>query len=590
MEYDRKKEADPRETVRKVQEILRSLDIPVAETWKHREAGADAPSYAFSLRLHADSFGMGTNGKGSAPEYARASAYGEFMERLQNMFLLPLDRVTQEAMDAGGFSLFPDERLLTQDAVCYGEDSFSRGIVKDYYRGTLLLECGKKERMRVLRDYGANVSLPDEKLITWPFYSVQEDRVVWIWRNYAWEQGSNGMCAGNTPAEALVQGLSEIFERYAIQEVLAGNIIPPDIPPEEYLCYDRISGLIREIENAGPYRIQVKDCSLGKGLPVCAIVLLDMEKHRYRISFGGHPSLPVAIERCLTELVQGYDPRNSRQSDQYLIPVSRDAAKLDPYINIVNMFANGMGVLPYVFWTDPPAHTYTPWKAVDGESNLHLLRRYVTLALSISEDVLIRDVSYLGFPAYQILVPGIGHPRVSRRMRRAINLYRSLSDLQSYRGKTEASELRQLMAAINMWECRSAKSPLPVPSYKLKTAVLMMLGQTEELPAYLDQYLQQIGSADERREMEALSLALSLFRSGLDKIQVRDVISLFYSKKLWELLSENWFCDDPLEVLLSGVETQDKTDRTCSELMLRLKSRFSQTQISQQSLRSLIYP
>ena len=86
--------------------------------------------------------------------------------------------------------------------------------------------------MRVLRDYGANVSLPDEKLITWPFYSVQEDRVVWIWRNYAWEQGSNGMCAGNTPAEALVQGLSEIFERYAIQEVLAGNIIPPDIPPE----------------------------------------------------------------------------------------------------------------------------------------------------------------------------------------------------------------------------------------------------------------------------------------------------------------------------------------------------------------------
>lgn len=590
MEYDRKKESDPQQTVLKVRDILRSLDIYPEETWNQRISANGSESNAFSLRLHADAFGMSTNGKGSTREYALASAYGEFMERLQNMFLLPTERISREAMKYGGFLLFPDECLLTQDAVCNAKDAFSQGIVTDYYQGSFLLECRKKERMQVLCDYGADGSDPEEMLVAWPFYSVKENRVVDIWQRYVWMQGSNGMCAGNTPAEALVQGFSEIFERYAIAQVLSGNAVPPDIPQEEYLCYDTIRGIISEIESMGNYRILVKDCSLGKELPVCAVVLMDKEKKRYRASFGCHPSRPVAIERCLTELLQGYDPGDIRQSNARLIPIDRDCAQIDPYINLLNMFSNGMGVLPYGFFTDPPTSAYVPAKDVSGENNLQMLRQYVSLALTLSDDILIRDVSYLGFPAYMILIPGVSHPRVSRHILRRKNAYSSLFFLQQYRKNKDDRALKFLLAGLNMWESRSSRTSLALPVYRVKAAVLLMLGRLEELITCLEYYLPIINKQEEHTEMSALTLAVRLKHTGRSMQQMEQMIIAFYSAKVWDKLRLCWLCDDPLDKLLSSITDKDMENAACSALLVRLKERFSHTTISQQSLRSLFNP
>ncbi|MBQ7886590.1 MAG: YcaO-like family protein [Clostridia bacterium] len=588
MNYDRKKEADPLDTVEKARRILKELGIDTEETWKKRTVADGAKSHAFSVRLHADTLGMSTNGKGSDRSYALASAYGEFMERLQNMFLLPLDRVSREALCEGGFSLFPDERLLAPNEVCQAKDAFSQGIVMDYYRGSFLLACGQKEQMQVIADYKNGRLSADEKLIAWPFYSVKEDRVMGIWQNYIWMQGSNGMCAGNTPQEALVQGFSEIFERYAIAEILCGNAVPPDIPQEEYLRYDVIRALIDEIEAMGPYRILVKDCSLGKELPVCAALLMDTAKQRYRASFGSHPSRPVAIERCLTELLQGYDPADSRESDARLIPISRDCAKIDPYVNLLNMYSNGMGVSPYGFFADPPTYACAPAWDVSGEDNLQMLRRYVSLALILSDDVLIRDVSYLGFPAYMILLPGVSHPRVTRQILRRKNAFASLSDLRQYRGNRDERTLKALLAGLNMWENRSSRPALPIPVYHLKAAVLAMLGRLEEVPAYLEQYLPAIASQEERAQMSALALAVRLKCAGAAMEQIARLISAFYPAEVFNTLKTRWLCEDPLAAVLSSVPDKEEADEACSALLMRLKARFSQTSVSQAALGALL--
>lgn len=43
--------------------------------------------------------------------------------------------------------------------------------------------------------------------------------------------GSNGMCAGNSPAEAIMQGLCEIYERHVLNKIhYNSDITLPSIP------------------------------------------------------------------------------------------------------------------------------------------------------------------------------------------------------------------------------------------------------------------------------------------------------------------------------------------------------------------------
>ena len=53
---------------------------------------------------------------------------------------------------------------------------------------------------------------------------------------------SNGMSAGNTPAEARTQALSEIFERHVKFRIIAEGLCLPDVPEEVIARYPRIAG------------------------------------------------------------------------------------------------------------------------------------------------------------------------------------------------------------------------------------------------------------------------------------------------------------------------------------------------------------
>ena len=152
------------------------------------------------------------------------------------------------------------------------------------------------------------------------------------------------MSAGNTMEEALVQGFSEILERYAQSRILSEGLTPPEIPREELMDYS-LWPLICQIEAAGRYKVSIRDCSLGaEGLPVAALVIADRENGTFGVRFGCHPSFPVSVERTLTEALQG-----KKLEIFTRINTLGDAKQVRNYDNFTNTAKTGTGYFRHHF-------------------------------------------------------------------------------------------------------------------------------------------------------------------------------------------------------------------------------------------------
>jgi hypothetical protein len=111
------------------------------------------------------------------------------------------------------------------------------------------------------------------------------------------------MCAGNTREEALLQGISEIIERYVNYKILEGSIIPPTIPEEYLKKFPPQYYMIQTFMKTSNYKLIVKDCSLNEGFPAVGIVVIDSQHQKYFWGLGAHPVFEIALERTLTELL-----------------------------------------------------------------------------------------------------------------------------------------------------------------------------------------------------------------------------------------------------------------------------------------------
>lgn len=138
-----------------------------------------------------------------------------------------------------------------------------------------------------------------------PFYSVTEDKLVYVPKQLLMPLfSSTGNCAGNTAQEAIVQGISEIVERWFQRHFLCLDIVPPTIPEDYLRQFSRAYNTITDIRSKG-YDVIVKDCSMGSGYPVIATAVIDKRKHTYHVHLGASPIFEIALGRSLTETFQG---------------------------------------------------------------------------------------------------------------------------------------------------------------------------------------------------------------------------------------------------------------------------------------------
>lgn len=388
------KDRTPAETVAEIRDILFKNDITVIEKEWHNSSNC-----YHSLTLSVADTSFSVNGKGVTPQLALASAYGELMERLQNLSVFRLIHdFSDRNFTKNGFYYAPDEQIMT------AQGFISKGGA---WLTAQLNQLDKESKLDPLMQRWKSLSIGnvDQDFVTFPFYHFNSKKVDYIpvcmlSKMYT----SNGMAAGNTMEEALVQGISEIFERYATIQILKNRISPPNIPREEIEANQRIHNMVRVIEQSGRYNLYFKDCSLGINLPVVAVYCIDTRTGGYFVKFGAHPVFEIAVERTLTELLQGQKLSEMKG----MRPYDHDTDAASSSDNIYGILINGCGNYPYTFFCDQKEdYAHVPFRSRSYENNQQMLCEMIDYITDKGWDLFVRNVSFMGFPACQIVIPGI---------------------------------------------------------------------------------------------------------------------------------------------------------------------------------------
>ena len=385
------KAASPQQTVDRIRQIIARLSLPVKE--QLLGDGRLCCSCRISI-TRTDDFSIGTNGKGMTQDYALASGYAEFMERYQHRVIV----YPNPAAEGAACRFFPDEtdfRWPTKEKI---------------------VEQVKKFSPSTLPAEGIEADSLEGKEI--PFFHLNSGKVVPVpYSLIRWVSGSNGMSAGNILEEALIQGFCEIFERHALQQLYLRQLVPPTIPEAEFEGTDILRRL-RTMQAEHGMDFSIKDLSLGEGFPVLGLLVFSPDHAKYILQLGADLSPVIALERCFTEIFQGYTPSTLRFENQV-----NACEKPDLFNEFKRSLTYGRGRLHREFFTSAPSYAYCGHTTIPvGRNFREDLNNICQWVMQKGYDIYLRDNSFLGFPATHLVVPGLSEIdktfcRLNRRIR-----------------------------------------------------------------------------------------------------------------------------------------------------------------------------
>jgi ribosomal protein S12 methylthiotransferase accessory factor len=336
-----------------------------------------------------------TNGKGATKEGALASALGEFIERLNCNFFYN-DQFWGEEIAGAAFVHYPDERWFKPGP----KDALPAEILDDY----CLAIYNPDDELRGSHLYDTNSGNTLRGICSLPFVRQSDGEVVYFPSNLIENLYlSNGMSAGNTLAEAQVQCLSEIFERAVKREILEGELCLPDVPAEVLAKYPAILAGIQGLEAQG-FPVLVKDASLGGEYPVMCVTLMNPRTGGVFASFGAHPSFEVALERSLTELLQG---RSFEGLNDLPAPTFESQALMEPN-NFVEHFIDSSGVVSWRFFSAKADYEFIEWdfSSEGSDANSEEAATLFGILEAMGKEAYMAVYEHLGATACRILVPG----------------------------------------------------------------------------------------------------------------------------------------------------------------------------------------
>lgn len=341
---------------------------PLEHCYSVNLASVEAPKHIYS------------NGKGILSEASMASALGEYIERLQtnNFFIdfhLPERRYYPDevAFEMGGEYLNDELRAVYDPDGALGEED--------------------------LIDFNSDYT---DKIVALPFVKRSSGEKVYIPLNILSNlYVSNGLATGNTPSEAQVQALSEIFERHAKIEIIKNGYALPSYPDETVRSFDKLHRDVTALREAG-YIVEVLDASLGGKYPVTAISLINPLNSTLFVSFGAHPILEVSLERTMTELMQG---RGLENLDAFEVPTFDMSVVADSF-NLESHFIDSNGKLGFGFLSAKKSFTFASWSySGDGSEDEYTYLNGIVRGMG--KEIYLREYDYLGFYSCQMIVPGV---------------------------------------------------------------------------------------------------------------------------------------------------------------------------------------
>lgn len=333
-----------------------------------------------------------TNGKGATRLACLASALGEFSERLSTNyfwthFYLGPDVANRE------FVHYPQERWFDVPEDGSWPAAMLTPELQKLYNpdGTVEAES--------LVDF--NSGNDERGICTLPYVRERDGKTVYFPVNIIGNlYVSNGMSAGNTPLEARTQALSEVFERAVKARIISEGICLPDVPESVMARFPRMARSVAALREAG-FGILVKDASLGGQYPVMNVTLLNPQDQGCFASFGAHPRMEVALERALTELLQGraLDALSGFPAPGFDLEETASSTNLETH------FVDASGVMHWKFLGNTPDFVFADWNFSTTTAQDHAW--CVKRLHADGHDIYVAEYTHLGVYACRILVPGL---------------------------------------------------------------------------------------------------------------------------------------------------------------------------------------
>lgn len=379
----------PEETIRIIRDIMYEGDIFLCESnYYHKASGTSAATLWFGDEAFVGSKYI-TNGKGMNSRYALASAYGEMMERFEAGLFCWAERKRAYKEKKVRYLCAPDEKQIPFKALPFEAVQSIKMLLH-------LSDEAYEDAFKGIQDTPV-FCVPYED-------AIQGNKVYLPIELYMYLCSSNGLCAGNTRNEALAQGISELFERASLTNIYYKNTCLKKLPD---VCFEGNDVLekLKYLESQG-YTHKIIDASMDLGYPVMGLVL---EKDgSIMFDLGADPNPVVALERCLTELFQSaedsYELRLCNKSCGLYSDWQFPIQKRWYHGQFTRARVLGTGLKPDNLFNIPDEYST---HYVYNESGLEDYEYLLGLIKKLGYHLYIRDLSYLGFPAYHAMIPEI---------------------------------------------------------------------------------------------------------------------------------------------------------------------------------------
>ncbi len=521
------KDRNPFETVIIIKNLLLNKNILTTEKWL-----SDEIHNLYSVKVEIDNTNLFSNGKGTTKIYALASAYGELIERLQNKAffsintkILHFDKIKYN--DSNEDVIEYDEKKIENLIINWL--SMFKKIENNNSLIPKLKTLIKQNNNNIIRLQIFN-NIENEKTLILPYHLV----------NFYY--GTNGMSAGNSKDEALVQGISEILERYVIKQVIIKKITPPLVSKDVLNNFPSVLNYIKEIEEKGPYKIELRDLSLGIGIPAIGLILFNIDTMRYFVKIAVHPIIDIAMERCFTELLQGKKLKNYQGMSDFT--TSLKSVNLSE--NILDIFVNGEGLYPYEFFLSNSTYECNIEKLAIKE-NKDMYNYLINIIKSLDFNIYINDTTNSPIYSYQVIIPGmseifnIDDEKIlikNINFRKICDYFMNLESLS----KEQASEILEYINTYYYDATTNISTFLPRISLNSNNVfnntninlfcclLSLYLNDYKSALSYLKQYLKIYPNCS--IYYKCLLLYLTLTIEGYDNLVLTDLMDNFFDKKL----------------------------------------------------------
>jgi YcaO-like protein with predicted kinase domain len=383
----------PTNTVKRIKDGLRRLNVR-AEYSPFRVS--DTMHWG---RIWIDSIRIVCEGKGVNPELAEASAYAELTERLS----------------AGLFYPVFEEQVRFNVPALYNEET-KRFLNYEWMGGYVHAHQDKLENPLRIEDLLANESNLTEKDLQdikdsrmakhWvDGFSIVRGQRVKVPINFAaYIHGSNGMAAGNTMEEAIIQAACEIFERYVQIRIIKPEKIVPTIDLGS-VDNTLIKNMI-EFYQRRDVDVVIKDLSLDGLFPTVGVLYtnnnLRLDRLEYRILIPGSSfNLDEGLTRCFTEGMQGR--KNLLTSRPQLDRPVVHKSRVDDFYMLMRC---GISPKEISFLQQGEVKKYKSIKSKDLLSEIEEIKKICRL-LDTDCVVLNHTHPVLDFPVVRVIIPRV---------------------------------------------------------------------------------------------------------------------------------------------------------------------------------------